>query len=163
MKQPSKKFWFNPNTLETRDSKPKNTNNWEHWDSKAEFNLYYQVLLPLCKVNDLKCHKHYRLKIATSPNFGHLFWNTDFLITQNDQIVAIVEYKGDWVLHNQSHLKSLKLTLALLEINNNSLFYRIGFVGSCTLRKRLKNINTFLPSETNKLTDWLTYVISGEF
>lgn len=160
----SKKVWVHIKTNVLQQTKP--TNNpeaWIQWDSLAEYNFFKDVLTPVCEKLDLEIVRQYPVHIFTSAYFGKYIWKVDFCLRtrptrdSKSEVVALVEYKGDWVLHKFPDLKKL---LLLLEANKK-LHYLI-MVGSCALKTRLKGITCIEEMKLGKyMIDDLTDAIKS--
>lgn len=138
----SSKVWVHIQTNVVQQTKP--TNNpeaWIQWDSMAEYTFFKDVLTPVAHKLNLEIVRQYPVEILKSAYFGKYTWKVDFCLRSKptysfkSEVIALVEYKGDWVLHKFPDLKKL---LLLLEANKK-LHYLI-MVGSSALKTRLKGI-----------------------
>lgn len=157
----SKKVWVHTKTNVLQQTKPKDDlRNWIQWDSLAEYNFFKDVLTPVCEKLDLEIVRQYPVHIFTSAYFGKYTWKVDFCLRSKptysfkSEVVALVEYKGDWVLHKFQDFKKL---LLLLEASKK-LHYLI-MVGSCAFKTRLKGITCI--EEGKYMIDDLTDAIKS--
>ena len=161
----SKKVWVHTKTNVLQQTKPPKDDlkNWAQWDSMAEYNFFKDVLTPVCEKLDLEIVRQYPVHIFTSAYFGKYIWKVDFCLRSKptysfkSEVVALVEYKGDWVL--QQKFQGLKKLLLLLEANQK-LHYLI-MVGSCALKTRLKGITCINQMKTRYMIDDLTDAIKS--